>query len=124
MPFVAADGSSEPLGPVGSGLPAATMVVHPDKILQLKRRLEDRRDKVSDFLRGELDRLVDVPSPGADPCSKGAAEALGQNGRTAMVALEGFVSELTSAIDALYEAARLYGLVEESNTHQFLQRPS
>lgn len=123
MPFIQAGGSSESAeskyidGPIGS----ATMVVQPDKVLQLKHRFEDRRQKVLDFMRAERDSLGAVPPPGADPCSDGAAEALSLNGQSAMVALDGFVTELTNAIDTLDEAARLYGLVEESNTDRFLR---
>lgn len=121
MPFVAADGASEPLGAVGSGLPAATMVVDPDKILQLKGRLEDRREKVIAFMTNERRNLAVVPSPGTGPCSEGAAEALGQNGQLAMDALNGFVTELTNVIDVLNESAQLYGLVDEANAAAFQQ---
>lgn len=120
MPFLEGD---EPSGRIGSGLPPATLVVAPDKILQLKRRFEDRREKVFAFMLGEAENLLVVPPPGADPCSEAGVEALGQNGQAAMDALQGFVSELTDAIDALEQAAHLYGLVEESNTTAFRLEP-
>ena len=121
MPFLQVDETNDPLGPVGAALPAATLVVQPDKILQLKRRLETRRDKIREFMTAERENLVNVPPPGTDPCSTRAVEALSQNGRSALDATTGFVVELTNTIDALDEAARLYGLVEESNVDRFQQ---
>ena len=121
MPFLPAGESAEPLGQIGAGLPAATLVVQPDKVLHLKHRFEDRLAKVSMFMRDERENLVNVPPPGADPCSEGGVKALGRNGQSAIDALDGFINELTNVIDALGEAARTYGLVDESNTDMFRQ---
>jgi hypothetical protein len=123
VPFLQNDGSADPIGEVGSALPAATLVVQPDKILQLKARLEARRDAVQDFMREGRENLAIVPPPGGDPASKGGVEALGRNGQSAMEAMDGFVSELSRVIEALDEAARQYGLVEESNAERLRQVP-
>lgn len=123
MPFLEDGISFEAPGRIGSGLPKATLVVQPDQVLHLKRRLEDRRDKIELFMRNERDNLTVVPPPGADPCSREGVEALSQNGQSAMDALDGFVAELTNVIDALDEAARMYGLAEESSTEAFRQGP-
>ena len=120
MPFLKDEGGTEqPLGEAGSTLPAATLVVHPDQVLQLKRRLEDRRDKIVKFIEDERDNLTHVPPPGADPCSARVVQAFGKNGQEALEATQGFVNELNKVIDSLDEAARMYGLVEESNTDTF-----
>ena len=113
MPFVQGDGSAEPSGPVGSGLPPATLVVQPDKILFVKHGFEDERDALRSFINHKGRMLSSVPPPGADPCSEGVAEALGQNGQAALDAVAGYVDELTNIINSLGEAAKAYGLVEE-----------
>jgi hypothetical protein len=97
------------------------MHVEPDKILALKRRLEDRRDIVFDFIRLNGDALVHVPSPGADPCSEKTVAYLGENGVSALEAAKGYVDQLTAVVDSLADMARTYGLVEDANTSAFRQ---
>jgi PE family len=124
MPFLQVDQSNDPLGKIGSALPPATLFVHPDQVLHLKHRLEARRLKIRDFMLAEGDKLVSVPPPGTDPCSARVADALGQNGETAVEALQGFADQLDNAINSLDEAARMYGLLEESNIDRFRQEPA
>ena len=119
MPFLQVDHTDDPLGKIGSALPPATLVVHPDQVLRLKHRLEARRQAVVDLMLAELDNLARVPPPGTDPCSTRAVDVLGQNGQSAIDASKGFVLELNNMIDSLGEAARMYGLVEDSNTDRF-----
>jgi hypothetical protein len=124
VPFVQRGGSAEPTGVIGSGLPPATLVVQPDKILFVKRGLEDERDTILTFIRDKGRLLTSVPPPGADPCSEGVAEALSQNGQSALDAAKGYVEELTNIIDSLDETAKAYGLVEESNADKFGREPA
>ena len=121
MPFLQGDQTEAPVGPAGSALPPATLVVNPDQVLRLKRRLEDCRQQVRDFMRSQKQDLVNVPPPGADPCSARAVGALGRNGQAALDAAQGFVDKLRNVINSLDEAARLYGLTEESNADRLRQ---
>ncbi len=118
MPFIESHDTS---GAIGSRLPAANMIIAPDKILALKRGFEDRRAIVREFLNIEMTILVDVRPPGADPASAGAAEALSENGQTALDATRGYIEQLTKIIDALDASARQCGLVEDTNTQTFRQ---
>jgi hypothetical protein len=124
MPFLQEGESAEPGGEIGSGLSPATLIVQPDKILFLKRGLEDERDAILSFITKKGRMLSSVPPPGTDPCSEGVAEALSQNGQAALDAATGYVEELTNIIDALGETAKAYGLVEESNADKFGQGPA
>lgn len=115
MPFVEA-GEDTPWR-----VPDATLQVEPDKILQLKRRLEDRRDAINNVLDQERESLRGIRPPGADPCSEACARGLSENGTQATEVLDRFVQELATTIAAVDEAARTYGLVEEENTTRFRQ---
>ncbi|MGQ0840445.1 hypothetical protein [Actinokineospora sp.] len=95
------------------------MRVEPDKVLALMRRLEARRDIVQEFIRVKRDLLVNVPAPGADPCSERTVAELGKNGLSAIVAAEGYVVQLQAVVEALADMARLYGLVEDVNESAF-----
>ncbi|MGH3859421.1 PE domain-containing protein [Actinokineospora sp.] len=97
------------------------MRVEPDKILALKRRFEDRREIVREFIDLKRDALVSVRPPGTDPCSEKTVAALGENGASALDAARGYINELTAVIDSLSEAARTYGLVEDNNAQAFQQ---
>ncbi|MFL6140381.1 MAG: PE domain-containing protein [Labedaea sp.] len=124
MPFLQEGAPAEPGGEIGSGLPPAKLIVQPDKILFLKRGLEDERDKIRSFINHKGRMLSSVPPPGTDPCSEGLAEALSQNGQAALDAATGYVDELSNIIDALDETAKAYGLVEESNADKFGKGPA
>lgn len=117
MPFVQVGGE------IGAGLPAARLVVEPDKVLALKRGFEDEVDRVREWLWVNGHRLRDVPPPGADPCSKQTVRALGENGQTALDAAWGYADQLKQAAAALGEIARAYGLVEDDNTGKFREEP-
>ncbi len=118
MPFIEGGNTS---GAIGSGLPTANMIIAPDKILALKHGFEDRRDIIREFITVEYDSLANVRPPGADPASAGGAEALSENGRTALNATRGYIDQLTRVIDALDASARQYGLTEDANAQTFRQ---
>lgn len=122
MPYLhdGGGGAAQPGGAIGSGLDMATMVVQPENILTLRNELAEIRDEVLEFLQNEA-WLMRVQPPGADPVSKDGAEAFTQNADSAIEAATGYVRELTSVIDNLDETARVYGLVEETNTDTFLR---
>jgi hypothetical protein len=124
MPFLQEGQSAEPSGEIGSGLPPATLVVQLDKILFLKRGLEDERAEIDRFISNKGWALSAVPPPGADPCSEGVAEALSQNGQAALEAARGYVDELTNLINSLDETAKAYGLTEDANVAKFGQEPA
>jgi hypothetical protein len=91
------------------------LVVEPGKILELKRRLEVRREKVHDFLDQKDTVLTTIPAPGGDPCSDEAVKLLATNGAAAVTAARGFAAELDSVIGQLDHIARDYQLLEEKN---------
>lgn len=121
MPFLQDDSSAEPLDKIGAGLPPATLVVEPGKVLALKQGVEKERDKVQQFItyRGHL--LASIPPPGSDPCSEGTVEALGENGQSALDAATGYVEQLTNIINSLDETAQTYGLQEATSADRFKQ---
>jgi hypothetical protein len=124
VPFVRGGDSAEPSGQIGSGLPPATLVVQPDKILFVKRGFEDERDRIRSFINDKGHLLADVQPPGADPCSEGVVQVLGQNGQSALDAARGYVDELTNIIQSLDDAARICGLAEQANADMFGQGPA
>jgi PE family protein len=119
MPFLQEGGSAAPLSKIGSGLPPATLIVQPDKVLALKHDFEQELGKVHQFITQKGHLLATIPPPGADPCSEGTVEALGQNGQSALDAATGYVRELTNIINSLDEIARAYGLLEETGADRF-----
>ena len=126
MPFLQEGGSVESGfvgGPVGSGLPAARLIVDPGKVLALKRGFEDELVRVHRWLLRNESRLSAVRSPGADPCSGETAEALGQNGDSAVRAAQGYVGQLEKVAGALREIAIAYGLREDENTRRLERKP-
>ncbi|HET9143231.1 hypothetical protein [Actinophytocola sp.] len=124
VPFVQGGDSAEPSGQIGSGLPPATLVVQPDKILFVKRGFEDERDRIRSFINDKGHLLVDLRPPGTDPCSDGVVDVLGKNGQSALDAARGYVDELTNIIQSLNDAATDYGLVEQANADKFGQGPA
>ncbi|GGM77163.1 hypothetical protein GCM10012275_54760 [Longimycelium tulufanense] len=120
MPFMAAGPDAAGALPDGGG-GTTKLKVQPDKVLQLKRELEDVRDEVQTFLRNEAEGLKARPQ-GADPVSQDAAKAISENADTAIEVADAYVQRLTAVIDALDQAAKTYGLVEDTNTVDFRQR--
>lgn len=116
MPFV--DPGATPAPPTTS-----RMVVDPAKVLQLKQRLEDRRDLLVSYLMGKGDTMFVGRPPGADPCSDSNAEAFTANGKAAAEATSGFIAALDSTIKSLHDTAVAYGLVEEANEDRFRRGP-
>lgn len=100
---------------MGAGLPVATMRVEPDRILELKRRFEDCRSKVADFVYANRDRLASIPPPGADPRSAKTVAALGANGESAVRAAQGYLDQLSAVVASLSEMARAYAGAEDEN---------
>lgn len=126
MPFLQEAGSVEVGligGRVGSGLTAARLIVDPDKVMALKRGIEEEQRRVREWLLANKNRLSSVREPGTDPCSEESVRALGENGKAALVAAEGYVAQLKNVADALSEIARAYGLTEEENTQRFPWEP-
>ncbi|WP_189054045.1 PE domain-containing protein [Longimycelium tulufanense] len=99
----------------------AKLSVRPENVLQLKRELEDVRDEVRDFLLNNREALALRPQ-GADPVSLDAAKAVKENADTAVDVAETYIQRLASVIDALDQAAKTYGLVEDTNTANLQQR--
>ena len=117
MPFV------EPGAATAPETSAGRMVVDPDKVLQLKKRLEDRRQVLVEYLRGKGNAVFVGRPPGADPCSESNAEAFTANGRAAADATHGFLEALNATITSLHDTAVAYGLVEEANEDRFRRGP-
>jgi hypothetical protein len=115
MPFLQEGG---PIGSIGSGLPAARLVVDRDKVLALKRGFEDELVRVREWLSRNARTLSYVPPPGCDPCSGDASKALGQNGESAIAAIQGYVDQLEKVARALGDIAIAYGLTEDANTRR------
>ncbi len=113
MPFWAEGAESAPPSP------AARMVVDPDNIMRLKKRLEDRRDILRDYLRRRRGAAFTGRPPGSDPCSARNAEVFTDNGKAAAEALDGFIDALGKTIDSLHASAVAYGLAEEDNVNRF-----
>jgi hypothetical protein len=113
MPFVQPGDAPTPASPAGR------MLVDPAAILQLKKRLEDRRDILQTYLSRQRGAVFTGRAPGTDPCSEGNAEAFTSNGMAAGEATNGFIEALGATIDSLHETAVAYGLVEEANTDRF-----
>lgn len=124
MPFLQENGGPTAVGgEIGSGLPAARLVVDPDKMPALQRGFEDEAERIRDWLQTNRYRLSDVPPPGEDPCSKATVRALGENGQSALDAAWGCVEQLKQVAAALGEIARAYGVMEEDNTGKFRREP-
>lgn len=122
MPFLQEGGSSEADvmgGPVGSGLPAARLVVDPEHVLALRDGIEQECARLEAWLVDNRSKLNVVPPPGADPCSDESAKALGENGGAAEKAAWGYVKQLRSVADALGEIADEYRLTEDENAGAF-----
>jgi hypothetical protein len=117
MPFVKTGAATAPEPPAGR------MVVDPDKVLQLKKRLEDRRQLLRDYLVSKGDAVFVGRPPGADPCSESNADAFTTNGKAAAEATVGFIKALDATITSLHDTAVAYGLVEEANEDRFRREP-
>jgi hypothetical protein len=115
MPFAAmpADGPHAPIPGMGG---SSTMRVQPDKVLALKRELEGVRDDIRDFLQNKGEQLH-VPPMAADPVSGDASKDFTATARTAVRVGWNYVAELSKTIDGLDQAARTYGLVEDTNAN-------
>ncbi|GDY33963.1 PE domain-containing protein [Gandjariella thermophila] len=117
MPFAAmpADGQRQPIPGAGG---ADKMIVQPDKVLALKKELEDARNRVRDFLQDKADYLR-VPPMAADPVSKDASGAFTATAETAVRVAWAYVAQLSNTIDGLDQAAKAYNLAEDTNTSTF-----
>jgi hypothetical protein len=109
----------EPGDEPATAAPASQMLVDPAKILQLKKRLEDRRLILQERLRGSRGAVFVGRAPGTDPRSESNAEAFTSNGQAAAEATNGFIDALSATIESLQSTAAAYGLVEETNTDRF-----
>src|SRR2546430_10466098 len=119
MPFLQEGDSVEAgfvSGPVGYGLPAAELVVDPNKIIELRNGFENELKRVRDWFMRNQRRLASIDPPGGDPCSGDTAAALGENGQSALDAARGYVDQLEKVAFALNEIANAYGLREQENT--------
>lgn len=119
MPFYAATPDRGGSGPSAGG--PVTMRVEPDKVLELKRRLEAVRDNVRDFLDRQGISLRARPLA-QDEVSIEAARIFAENADTALAVSRKFVLELTKTIDQLGEIAKTYNLVEDTNTTAMQQQ--
>jgi hypothetical protein len=99
--------------------PASRMLVDPQMILQLRKRLEDRRQILQERLRTTGYCAFTGRAPGTDPRSASNAKAFTSNGEAAAEATGGFIDALTATIESLHSTAVAYGLVEETNTDRF-----
>jgi len=120
MPFLQAGGSGESDyvgGHAGSGLSTAHLIVDPDKVVALKHGFDAELVRVRKWLVRNNQRLRAVPPPGGDPCSKEAAEALGENGNSAIQAVRGYLEQLEKVSGALNEIVVAYGLTETASAH-------
>jgi len=120
MPFLQAGGSGESDyvgGRAGSGLSTAHLIVDPDKVVALKHGFDAEQLRVRKWLLRNNDRLIGVPAPGGDPCSKEAAAALAENGRSATAAVRGYLDQLEKVSGALNDIVVAYGLTETASAH-------
>ena len=102
-------------GRVGSGLPAARLIVDPEQVHALRDGIEQERVEVEKWLVANIRKLNYVPRPGTDPCSKESAEALSENGQAAVEAAQGYVQELRRVVQALGEIAHEYRLMDDES---------
>lgn len=102
----------------GSSTSQVTMRVEPDKILQLKRDLEDIRNEAVTFIKHEGRALTPRPM-GADPVSHDVVDTIGENAETAIECTQNYADQLTKVINSLAEAAKQYGLVDEDAADAF-----
>lgn len=100
-------------GRVGSGLPAARLVVDPEQVRALWDGIEQERVEVEKWLLANFHKLDFVPRLGTDPCSKESAEALSKNGQAAVEAAQGYVQQLRNVAEALAEIAHEYRLMDD-----------
>ena len=122
MPFLQEGGSAES-DYAAAPLPAAQLIVDPDKVLLLKRGVEEERDRVRGWISRNRTRLNSVDPPGADPCSKETAKILAQNGEAALDAASGYVAQLQKMAQALDDIAKAYKLTEDHNTRRLERKP-
>ena len=121
MPFLQEGGSVEAgfiSGPVGFGLPAAELVVDPDKIIEIKQGFEDELTRVRLWLWRNKQRLLSVDPWAGDPCTGESADAFVQNGLSAIAAAGGYVDQLSKVVAALGEIASSYRLTDDDNARQ------
>ena len=123
MPFVRSSEAEVVVGPVGTGLPAARLIVDPEQVLALRHGIEQEHRRVAKWLYDNHSRLNSVPPPGVDPCSDGSAKAIGENGQAAVDAAWGYVKQLRSVVDALSEIAHEYRRTEDENAGVFGGEP-
>lgn len=107
--------------PVPAAGTSATLRVHPDRVVALKRDLEAVRDRVTGFLRSR-GRDLRVPPMAGDPVSKRASEAFTANAELAINVANQFVAELNRNIQSLQQAIENYKLTENANTSTFDRR--
>lgn len=120
MPFAAmpADGQHAPVPATGE---SSTMKVQPDKVLALKKQLEDVRDDINEFLQTKGEQLR-VPPMAADPVSGDASSEFTTVANTAIDVATAYVDQLNQTIDGLGHAAKTYGLAEDANIATFDRR--
>ncbi|MCT2583038.1 hypothetical protein [Actinophytocola gossypii] len=114
------------VGAAGSGVPIPEyrMIVPPDKLLTLKKGIEDERDRLRNWLIDNEHKLRDIPPPGSDPCSIDTMKIMSENCGQAADAVWAYVDRLDKMATKLGETAATYGLVEDENTAKFREEPS
>jgi hypothetical protein len=101
--------------------PAGTdrMLVDPDKLLQLKKGLEDELGVVRDWLRTNFEQLTSIEPPGLDPCSQDTVGVMGQVGTIAIDKGRAYAARLQMVAEKLHESAVAYGVADEHNATAF-----
>ncbi len=100
--------------PGGSGL-AASMLVAPEAIPDLKKELQSVHDDIADFLRQRGQALALSPMA-ADPVSHDVSKAYTDHSNDAVTRSTAYLNELKSVIDQLGKINGTYGSTEEYNT--------
>ena len=103
--------------------PPAGMIVSPDKLQQLRAAFEEEGDRIRTWLRNNRAKLMLIPPPGHDPCSRDTVEVLGLNGQTAIDAAEAYVDRLKTVARKMHESAMAYEGAEDENTSRFRREP-
>jgi hypothetical protein len=99
------------------------MVVDPDKLMQLKKGIEDEADRVRGWLFANGERLFKIDPPGKDPCSQDTMPIMAQNGQSALSKVDTYVDRLMMVSEKLHESAVAYGVTEDHNAATFRQEP-
>lgn len=95
------------------------MIVDPAKLTQLKKGIDEERDRVREWLFNNLDQMTYIDPPGNDPCSRDAMDVMGQSGQSAIDKCQLYVGRLAQVADKLQESSAAYELTEDHNATAF-----